>query len=84
MDMEKPMLVTTQGRGRVTLGALAKASQYMVHEEPGGIIVLEPAVVMSLTEKKLLEDAAFMAVIRDSREHPEKMVKRDRSNSPRA
>jgi hypothetical protein len=82
--MNEPIVVTTQARGRVTLGALATASQYIVHSEADGVLVLEPATVLSVTEKKLLENSALMAAIQDSREHPEKMVKRDRTGSPRA
>ncbi|HEY5111030.1 MAG TPA: hypothetical protein VII67_01735 [Acidimicrobiales bacterium] len=82
--MNEPTIVTTQARGRLTLGALATASQYIVHSEADGVLVLEPATVLSVTEKKLLENSALMAAIQDSREHPEKMVKRDRAESPRA
>ena len=82
--MTEPILINTQARGRVNLGALATASQYLLHEEPGGVLVLEPAAVMSLTEKRLLQNSALMAAIQGSREHPEKLVKRSFSQPPSA
>ena len=81
--MSKPIVVTNQQRGRLSLGALATADQYIAHAEPGGVIVLEPATVITETEKKLLQDTALMAAIERSRQHPETMTRRDRSGSPR-
>ena len=81
--MTQPILVTNQQRGRLSLGALATADQYIAHAEPGGVIVLEPATVITETEKKLLQDAGLMAAIEQSRQHPETLKRRDRSGSPR-
>ena len=82
--MQEPIVVTTQARGRLNLGAFAKASRYILHEEAGGVLVLEPAAVMSMTEKRLLENSTLMAAIQDSYEHPEKLVKRSFKRSPDA
>lgn len=39
-------LITVDDRRRVTLGAVARHNHYVVYTEPGGTIVLEPAVVV--------------------------------------
>lgn len=82
--MSESVVISVQGRGRVNLGKLAEHQRYLGHTEPDGTIILEPAEVISLTEKKLLADNALMASIADSRVHPERLVTRNRSNSPRA
>lgn len=66
------------------LGALTTASQHVVHREADGVLVLEPATGLSVTEIKLLENSALVTAIQNSREHPEKMMERDRTGSPRA
>jgi hypothetical protein len=82
--MSEMIVISVQGRGRVNLGKLAGHDRYLAHTEPDGTIILEPAEVISLTEKKLLADSALMAGITESRAHPELLVTRDRSKSPRA
>jgi hypothetical protein len=82
--MSESVVISVQGRGRVNLGKLAEHERYLGHTEPDGTIILEPAEVMSLTEKKLLADSALIASIAESRVHPERLVTRNRSNSPRA
>jgi len=81
--MSEPVVVTVQARGRVNLGQIATFSQYIVHSQADGTIVLEPATVISLTEQKLMIDTALMTSIAESRAHPERLTTRDRSNSPR-
>ncbi len=81
--MSKPIVVSNQQRGRLSLGSLATADQYLAHVEPGGVIVLEPATVITETERKLLQDTTLMAAIEESRQHPETLKCRDRSHSPR-
>ena len=49
---------------------------YLVHEEPDGTVVLEPAVVMSELERRFLENAALQASIEYARAHPEQRVGR--------
>ena len=67
-------LVTADPRGRVTVGQADR--QYLVHEEPDGTVVLEPAVVMSELERRFLENAALQASIEYARAHPEQRVGR--------
>ena len=81
--MSESVVISVQGRGRVNLGKLAEHERYLGHTEPDGTIILEPAEVISLTEKKLLADSALIASIAESRVHPERLVTRNRSNSPR-
>jgi hypothetical protein len=82
--MGETVVISVQDRGRVNLGKLVEHERYLGHTEPDGTIILEPAEVISLTEKKLLADGALMARIAESRAHPERLVTRDRSNSRRA
>ncbi len=67
-------LVTADPRGRVTVGQADRP--YLVHEEPDGTVVLEPAVVMSELERRFLENAALRASIEYARAHPEQRVGR--------
>ena len=67
-------LVTADPRGRVTVGQPDRP--YLVHEEPDGTVVLEPAVVMSELERRFLENAALQASIEYARAHPEQRVGR--------
>ena len=67
-------LVTADPRGRVTVGQPDRP--YLVHEEPDGTVVLEPAVVMSELERRFLENAALRASIEYARAHPEQRVGR--------
>jgi len=49
---------------------------YLVHEEPDGTVVLEPAVVMSVLERGFLENASLQVSIEFARQHPEQRVVR--------
>lgn len=77
-------MITVQGRGRVNLGQLASHLRYLGRAEPDGTIILEPAEVISLTERKLMTDVALMTAIAESRAHPERLNTRDRTKLPRA
>lgn len=46
-------MIRTDSRGRVTLVGHPD-SAYLLHEEPGGVLVLEPAVVMSAAQASYL------------------------------
>ena len=67
-------LVTADPRGRVTVGQADRP--YLVHSEPDGTIILEPAVVMSELERRFLENGALQASIEYARTHPEQRVGR--------
>lgn len=57
-------LIRTDSRGRVTLVGHPDAT-YLLHEEPSGVLVLEPAVVMSAAQ------ASYLALPVEERERIE-------------
>lgn len=81
--MTEPTLVTLQGRGRVNLGKLADHDRYLVHREPDGTLIWEPAEVLSTTEARLLADDDIKKVVAANRADPGRLRRRDRSHSPR-
>ena len=81
--MTEPTLVTMQDRGRVNLGKLADHDRYLVHREPDGTLIWEPAEVMSTTEARLLVDDDVKQVIAANRADPNRLRRRDRSASTR-
>jgi hypothetical protein len=82
--MSEPVLVTLQDRSRANLGKLAEHDRYLVHREPDGTLIWEPAEVMSVTEARLLADESLMKVIAANRADASRLRRRDRSTSPRA
>jgi len=81
--MTEPVLVTIQERGRVNLGRLAEHDRYLVHREPDGTLIWEPAAVMSVTEARLLADPGVMSVLEANESDPSRLRIRDRSKAPR-
>jgi hypothetical protein len=81
--MSDRVLVTLQDRSRANLGKLAEHDRYLVHREPDGTLIWEPAEVMSVTEARLLADQGLMKVIADNRADPSRLRRRDRSAAPR-
>ena len=81
--MTEPVLVTLQDRSRANLGKLAEHDRYLVHREPDGTLIWEPAEVMSVTEARLLADERLMKVIAANRADPSRLRRRDRSAAPR-
>jgi hypothetical protein len=63
-------MIELDGRSRVTLPGKA-GRRYLVHEEADGVLVLEPAVVISEAERRYLADPAVQASVQYAREHPE-------------
>ena len=55
------VLLQTDSRGRIALGALGTADRYLARADSEGRIVLEPAVVLTATEERLLSDPSFVA-----------------------
>jgi len=53
--MNDEIVVTVQGRGRVNLGKLAKHDRYIARVEPDGTIVMEPAVVVPLGRRGVVD-----------------------------
>ena len=77
------MLVTLQDLSRANLGKLAEHDRYLVHREPDGTLIWEPAEVMSLTEARLLADEGLREVMAANRADPTRLRRRDRSIAPR-
>jgi hypothetical protein len=59
-------VVDVDSRGRVSLGRLRQegTERYLAHVEHDGTIILQPAVVMSAAEARLLNDPALVARIK--------------------
>ena len=75
--------VSLQDRKRANLARIASHDHYLVHEEPDGVLIWEPAEVVSLIERKLMEDPELVVSIAANRSDPSRLVRRDRSRSPR-
>lgn len=71
-------LIEVDSRRRVSLSrfGVEEHSRYLVALEPGGRIILTPAVVMSETEAKFLANPDLVAEIRGSLRKPENFVSR--------
>lgn len=54
-----PFLVEKDSRGRVSLGQVLTTDRYLVSRDSKGRVILEPAVVMTATEERLLADGSF-------------------------
>lgn len=76
--------VELHDRKRANLAKIAKHDAYLVHEEPDGTLIWEPATVITEAERALLHDAALMARIEQSRAEPHTLRRRDRSGAPRS
>ena len=72
-------LIETDSRGRASLGHPGK--RYILHEEPDGTLILEPAVVMTELERRFMENAVVQAQIADAKDHPEERRKRTPRNA---
>lgn len=81
--MSEPVLVTVQGGSRANLEKLAEHDRYLVHREPDGTLIWEPAEVMSASEARLLCDENLEAVVGANRGDPSRLRRRDRSAAPR-
>jgi len=81
--MAESVLVTLQDWSRVDLGKLAEHDRYLVHREPDGTLIWEPAEVMSASEARLLSDQNLKAVVAANRGDPNRPRRRDRSAAPR-
>ena len=79
-DHPQSMLLERDSRGRVSLARLVStpADRYLAREEPGGVIVLEPAVVMSAAQARLNAAPDLLAQVTDAIAHPERAVPRRR------
>ncbi len=57
--MTPQFLVEKDSRGRLSLGSVLTSDRYLVTCDSVGRVVLEPAVVLTATEERLLADSAF-------------------------
>lgn len=81
--MSERTLLAVGTRGRVTLGKLATARHYLAHTSPDGTVVLEPAVVMTAAEARLLAADRILPIVESNLGDPGRLVTRDRSRSAR-
>ncbi len=77
------VLVALQDRSRAKFGKLADHDGYLVHREPDGTLIREPAEVLSVIEARLLADDSLKDVVAANRADPSRLRRRDRSRSPR-
>lgn len=75
----EPHFVTLQDRKRANLARIATHDHYLVHCEPDGTLIWEPAEVVTVTERRLMEDATLMAKIAENRQDPARLVTRARN-----
>ena len=71
-------LLEVDSRRRISLGALAEHDRYLVEVDDDGVIVLTPAVVMSVAEARLHAAPETARKINDFLDNPEKGVRRSR------
>jgi hypothetical protein len=64
------LLVEKDSRGRLSLGSILSADRYLASVDDQGRVLLEPAVVMTATEERLLSDGAFRAMITAAAQEP--------------
>jgi len=76
--------VELQDRKRANLARIAQHDAYLVHVESDGTLIWEPATVITEAERRLMQDAALMAQIEQSRQDPGSLRRRDRTGAPRA
>lgn len=58
--MSEPILFQKDSRGRLPLGQLLDHDRYLGVRDSEGRVILEPAVVMTAIEQRLLGDADFV------------------------
>ena len=73
-------LLERDARGRISLARLTSApvDRYLAREEPGGVIILEPAVVMSAAQARLNASPELLTRVTDAIAHPERAIPRRR------
>jgi len=69
-------LVELDGRRRVSLAKIATTDRYLVRQEAGGVLVFEPAVVITAAQARLDQQPALVEQLIDAMDHPERAVRR--------
>lgn len=82
-DVPEPVLITIQGRSRANVAKVADHDRYLVHREPDGTLIWQPAEVLPALEARLLADEQLRKVIEANRADPSRLIRRDRSSAPR-
>lgn len=77
-EKEQRSLLEVDSRRRISLGSLAEHDRYLVEVEADGVIVLTPAVVMSVVEARLHAAAETARQVDNFLDHPETGVRRTR------
>jgi hypothetical protein len=83
-EKERDNLLEVDSRRRISLGPLAQHDRYLVEVEDDGVIVLTPAVVLSVAEARLHAATETARKIDDFLDHPEKGVRRARPAGSRS
>jgi len=78
MSAEEPVLVEVDQRRRVSLGRIGHAghTRYLATVEPDGSIILRPAVVMTETEARFIQNKELVDKIRKQRQDPAAYIPR--------
>jgi len=74
----QPTLLEVDSRRRISLGSLAEHARYLVDVEEDGVIILTPAVVMSVAQARLHAAPVISKRIDDFLDNPETGVRRTR------
>ena len=77
-----PHLIETDARGRTTLPGGKR--RYILHAQPDGALILEPAVVISEAERAFLANTGLQERIAHLDAHPEEFVRDDYRRTRRA
>ena len=74
------VLIELDDRRRASLGKVGRAEhrRYLAREEPDGTIILEPAVVMTETEARLLANPQLVEQLNQAIVDPSRRVRRGR------
>jgi hypothetical protein len=73
--------VRLQDRQRANLLRIAAHQAYVVSVLPDGAMYWDPAEVLTVAERKLLQDTSLQASIAADREFPERLIARDRPHA---
>ena len=77
-DVSAETLVELDSRHRVSLAKVATADRYLVRQEAGGVLVFEPAVVVTAAQARLNQQPDLAGHLVDAMDHPERAVARKR------
>ncbi|MCU0270493.1 MAG: hypothetical protein MUF83_17860 [Acidimicrobiales bacterium] len=81
--MTEPQLISLQDRKRANLAKIATHDHYLVHREPDGTLIWEPAEIVTATERALLAEVGLIERIAANRADPSRLRRRDRRHAPR-